>query len=184
MITASCAEWFLHSFSQFLLVIFLLYCSLRVLDHYFCDELVSRSLPVRAWWPDDFCGLADTLHCHLIYGLILLCRESLQSSLHLQFPHHCDNPLPLWQSFFLFAPLCFIWIKPAINISEDKEVALFALSLLTCLTLLCTLINMEMKNTIKKLWCHITGRKEINWKTSPIFTIELVDYMTSLLWNL
>ena len=37
MIAASCAGGFLHSFGQFLLAIFLHYCSPNKIDHYFCN---------------------------------------------------------------------------------------------------------------------------------------------------
>ena len=54
-------------------------------------------------------------------------------------------------------------IRPATTLPEDKVFALFYTIISPMFNpLIYTLINMEMKNSIKKLWCHITVRKEMN----------------------
>jgi len=62
-----------------------------------------------------------------------------------------------------FAPLFFIYIRPATTLPEDKVFALFYTTIAPMLDpLIYTLRNLEMKNDIKKFWCHIAVRKEMN----------------------
>ena len=62
-----------------------------------------------------------------------------------------------------FVPLFFIYIRPATTLPEDKVFALFYTIIAPMLNpLIYTLRNLEMKNDIKKFWCHITVRKEMN----------------------
>ena len=56
-------------------------------------ELVSLSLPTRASWACWLLWSCWYPSCDLVHCQVLLCRESPQSSLNLQFPHHCGGPL-------------------------------------------------------------------------------------------
>ena len=98
MIAACCAGGFLRSFGQFLLAIFLPYCGpcvsfAEIGLHWHHQNWSPCHCQLGPHGPGDFCGLVDILHCDLVHCQVLLCRESPQNSLHLQFPQHCGGPL-------------------------------------------------------------------------------------------
>ena len=60
-----------------------------------------------------------------------------------------------------FAPLVFIYIRPATTLPEDKVFALFYTVIAPVLNpLIDALRNMGMKNAVKKLWGHVMGSED------------------------
>lgn len=176
MIAASCAGGFLHSFGQFLLAIFLPYCGPNEIDHYFCDVYPLLKLACTDTSRIGLLVIANSGLMSLVifvvllisYAMILYTVRSYSVKNRRKALSTCSSHITVVALFF--APLFFIYIWPATILPEDKVFTLFYTIIASMLNpLIYTLRNMEMKKAIKKLWCHITGRKEMNWKISLIF---------------
>ncbi|XP_004683572.1 PREDICTED: olfactory receptor 4P4-like [Condylura cristata] len=168
MIAASCAGGFLHSFGQFLLAVFLPYCGPNEIDHYFCDvypllELActdTRRIGLLVIANSGVMGLVTFVVLLISYVVILYTVRSYSAENRRKALSTCSSHVTVVVLFF--APLLFIYIRPATTFPEDKIFALFYTILAPMLNpLIYTLRNMEMKNAIKRLWHRIIGRKEI-----------------------
>ncbi|XP_058383600.1 olfactory receptor 4P4-like [Diceros bicornis minor] len=169
VIAASCARGFLHSFGQFLLAIFLPYCGPNEIDHYFCDVYPLLKLActdtsrigLLVIANSGLMGLVTFVVLLLSYTVILHTVRSTSAENRYKALSTCSSHITV--VVFFFAPLLFIYIRPATTLPEDKVFALFYTIIAPMLNpLIYTLRNMEMKNAIKKLWCRMIGSKEIN----------------------
>lgn len=169
MIAACCAGGFLHSFGQFLLAILLPYCGPSEIDHYFCDvypllklactDTTRMGLLVVA--NSGLMGLVTFVVLLMSYAVILHTVRSYSVENRRKALSTCSSHITVVVLFF--APLFFIYIRPATTLPEDKVFALFYTIIAPMLNpLIYTLRNLEMKNAIKKLWCHIAVREEMN----------------------
>lgn len=169
VIAASCAGGFLHSLGQFLLAIFLPYCGPNEIDHYFCDvypllklactDTARIGLLVVA--NSGLMGLVTFVVLLISYSVILHTVRSSSVESRRKALSTCSSHITVVALFF--APLFFIYIRPATTLPEDKLFALFYTIIAPMLNpLIYTLRNLEMKNAIKKLWCHITIKEEMN----------------------
>ena len=169
MIAASCAGGFLHSLGQFLLAIFLPYCGPNEIDHYFCDvypllklactDTARIGLLVVA--NSGLMGLVIFVVLLISYTVILHTVRSSSVESRRKALSTCSSHITVVALFF--APLFFICIRPATTLPEDKLFALFYTIIAPMLNpLIYTLRNLEMKNAIKKLWCRIAIREEMN----------------------
>ena len=169
MIAASCTGGFLHSFGQFLLAIFVLCCGPNEIDHYFCDvypllklactDAARIGLLVIA--NSGLMGLVTFVVLLISYAVILYSVRSYSVENRRRALSTCSSHITVVVLFF--APLFFIYIRPATTLPEDKVFALFYTIIAPMLNpLIYTLRNLEMKNAIKKLLCHIAVRKEMN----------------------
>ncbi|XP_061011652.1 olfactory receptor 4P4-like [Dama dama] len=169
MIAACCAGGFLHSFGQFLLAILLPYCGPNEIDHYFCDvypllklactDTTRISLLVVA--NSGLMGLVTFVVLLMSYAVILYTVRSYSVENRGKALSTCSSHITVVVLFF--APLFFIYIRPATTLPEDKVFALFYTIIAPMLNpLIYTLRNLEMKNAVKKLWCHIAVREEMN----------------------
>ena len=169
MIAASCAGGFLHSLGQFLLAIFLPYCGPNEIDHYFCDvypllklactDTARIGLLVVA--NSGLMGLVTFVVLLISYTVILHTVRSSSVESRRKALSTCSSHITVVALFF--APLFFIYIRPATTLPEDKLFALFYTIIAPMLNpLIYTLRNLEMKNAIKKLWCRIAIREEMN----------------------
>ena len=169
MIAASWAGGFLHSLGQFLLAIFLPYCGPNEIDHYFCDvypllklactDTARIGLLVVA--NSGLMGLVTFVVLLISYSVILHTVRSSSVESRRKALSTCSSHITVVALFF--APLFFIYIRPATTLPEDKLFALFYTIIAPMLNpLIYTLRNLEMKNAIKKLWCHITIKEEMN----------------------
>ncbi|XP_040860018.1 olfactory receptor 4P4-like [Ochotona curzoniae] len=162
MIAASCAGGFLHSFGQFLLAILLPYCGPNEIDHYFCDVYPLLKLACTDTSRIGFLVIANsgvmgtvTLVVLLIsYGVILYTVRRYPVENRRKALSTCSSHITVVVLFF--APLLFVYIRPAITFPEDKVFALFYTIIAPMLNpLIYTLRNTEMKNAIRTLWCRI-----------------------------
>ncbi|XP_057585344.1 olfactory receptor 4P4-like [Hippopotamus amphibius kiboko] len=169
MIAASCAGGFLHSFGQFLLAVFLPYCGPNEIDHYFCDVYPLLKLActdtsrigLLVIANSGLMGLVTFVVLLISYAVILYTVRSYSIENRCKALSTCSSHVTVVVLFF--APLFFIYIRPATTLPEDKVFALFYTIIAPMLNpLIYTLRNMEMKSAIKKLWCPITGREEMN----------------------
>ncbi|XP_049636689.1 olfactory receptor 4P4-like [Suncus etruscus] len=168
MLAASCAGGFLHSFGQFLLAIFLPYCGPNEIDHYFCDVYPllklactdTRKIGLLVIANSGLMGLVTFVVLLISYAVILYTVRSYSVENRRKALSTCSSHITVVVLFF--APLLFIYIRPATTLPEDKVFALFYTIIAPMLNpLIYTLRNMEMKNAIKKLWCSIIGMKVI-----------------------
>ena len=69
---------------------------------------------------------------------------------------HFQPVVPTSQSVILFfTPVIFVYIRPATTLPEDKVFTLFYTIIVPMLNpLIYTLRNMEMKNSIRRVWCN------------------------------
>ncbi|XP_065801836.1 olfactory receptor 4P4-like [Muntiacus reevesi] len=169
VITACCAGGFLHSFGQFLLAIFLPYCGPNEIDHYFCDvypllklactDTTRIGLLVVA--NSGLMGLVTFVVLLISYAVTLYTVRSYSVENRRKALSTCSSHITVVVLFF--APLFFIYIRPATTLPEDKVFALFYTIIAPMLNpLIYMLRNLEMKNAIKKFWCHIAVREEMN----------------------
>ena len=81
-----------------------------------------------------------------------MCAHILQKAAIKHFP----PVVPTSQSVILFfTPVIFVYIRPATTLPEDKVFMLFYTIIVPMLNpLIYTLRNMEMKNSIRRVWCN------------------------------
>ncbi|XP_057346856.1 olfactory receptor 4P4-like [Manis pentadactyla] len=162
LIAASCAGGFLHSFGQFTLAIFLPYCGPNEIDHYFCDVypllklacMDTRRIGLLVIANSGVMGLVIFVVLLVSYAVILHTVRSYSAENRRKALSTCSSHITVVVLFF--APLLFIYIRPAITLPEDKVFALFYTIIAPMLNpLIYTLRNMEMKNAMKTLWCRV-----------------------------
>uniref|UniRef100_A0A8D2CSF9 Olfactory receptor n=1 Tax=Sciurus vulgaris TaxID=55149 RepID=A0A8D2CSF9_SCIVU len=168
MIAAYCAGAFLHSFGQFLLAVFLPYCGPNEIDHYFCDVYPLLKLACTDTSKIGFLVIANSGLMGMVifvvvlisYAVILYTVRSYSAENRRKAISTCSSHITVVVLFF--APLLFIYIRPATTLPEDKVFALFYTIIAPMLNpLIYTLRNMEMKNAIQKLW-GLSMRKKHN----------------------
>ncbi|XP_008825912.1 olfactory receptor 4P4-like [Nannospalax galili] len=176
LIAASCAGGFLHSFGQFLLAIFLPYCGPNEIDHYFCDVYPLLKLACTDTSKIGFLVIANSGLMGLVtfmvllisYAVILYTVRSYSAVNRRRALSTCSSHITVVVLFF--APLLFIYIRPATTLPEDKVFALFYTIIAPMLNpLIYTLRNMEMKNAIKQLWKHVRRNEESKLKGTTAF---------------
>ncbi|XP_032215744.1 olfactory receptor 4P4-like [Mustela erminea] len=169
MIAASCFGGFLHSFGQFLLAIVLPYCGPNEIDHFFCDVYPLLKLAcadtsrigLLVVANSGLMGLVTFVVLLVSYAVILYTVRSYSAENRHKALSTCSSHITVVVLFF--APLLFIYIRPATTLPEDKVFALFYTVIAPMLNpLIYTLRNMEMKNAIRRLWSRVTGSKDIN----------------------
>ncbi|XP_073096020.1 olfactory receptor 4P4-like [Manis javanica] len=162
LIAASCAGGFLHSFGQFILAIFLPYFGPNVIDHYFCDVypllklacMDTRRIGLLVIANSGVMGLVTFVVLLVSYAVILHTVRSYSAENRRKALSTCSSHITV--VVLLFAPLLFIYIRPAITLPEDRVFALFYTIIAPMLNpLIYTLRNMEMKNAMKTLWCRV-----------------------------
>ncbi|MBZ3874167.1 Olfactory receptor 4P4 [Sciurus carolinensis] len=176
MIGASCAGGFLHSFGQFLLAIFLPYCGPNEIDHYFCDVYPLLKLACTDTRKIGFLVIANSgLMGTVIFVVLLISYAVILSTVRSYSIENRHKALSTCSSHItvvvlFFAPLLFIYIRPATTLPEDKVFALFYTIIAPMLNpLIFTLRNMEMKNAIKKVWGSIMRSKGNRLRDFPAF---------------
>ncbi|MBZ3884011.1 Olfactory receptor 4P4 [Sciurus carolinensis] len=176
MIAASCVGGFLHSFGQFLLAVFLPYCGPNEIDHYFWDVYPLLKLACTDTRKIGFLVIANSgLMGTVIFVVLLISYAVILSTVRSYSIENRCKALSTCSSHItvvvlFFAPLLFIYIRPATTLPEDKVFALFYTVIAPMLNLLIyTLRNMEMKNAIKKVWGSIMRSKGNRLRDFPAF---------------
>ncbi|XP_062951075.1 olfactory receptor 4P4-like [Cynocephalus volans] len=161
ILIASCAGGFLHSLGLFLLTIFLPFCGPNEIDHYFCDVYPLLKLACTDTHKIGFLVIANSGLMGLVIFIVLMASylmilynvrahsaESRRKAL-----STCSSHITVVILFF--APVIFIYIRPAITLPEDKVFTLFYTIIVPMLNpLIYTLRNTEMKNAIRRVWCN------------------------------
>ncbi|XP_008825925.1 olfactory receptor 4P4 [Nannospalax galili] len=161
IIMACCTGGFVHSAGQFFLTAFLPFCGPNEIDHYFCDVYPLLKL---ACSNTHIIGLLVTANSGLIalvtfvvlmlsYFFILYAVRAYSVESRSKALSTCSSHLTVVVLFF--APALFIYIRPARTFPQDKVFALFYTIIAPMFNpLIYTLRNTEMKNALRKVWCH------------------------------
>ncbi|XP_069920473.1 olfactory receptor 4P4 [Oryctolagus cuniculus] len=166
IIIACCTGGFVHSASQFLLTIFLPFCGPNELDHYFCDVYPllklacsnTRIIGLLVIANSGLIALVTFVVLMLSYFLILYTIRAYTAESRSKALSTCGSHITVVVLFF--APALFIYIRPAITFPEDKVFGLFYTIVAPMFNpLIYTLRNVEMKNALRKVWCHQTRLK-------------------------
>ncbi|ELV11976.1 Olfactory receptor 4P4 [Tupaia chinensis] len=171
IIIACCTGGFIHSGSQFLLTIFLPFCGPNEIDHYFCDV---NPLLKLACSDTHIIGLLVIANSGLValvtfvvlmlsYFFILYTIRTYSAESRSKALSTCSSHVTVVVLFF--APVLFIYMRPATTFPEDKIFALFYTIIAPMFNpLIYTLRNMEMKNAMRKVWCHqIPPKQKLNF---------------------
>ncbi|XP_006877636.1 PREDICTED: olfactory receptor 4P4-like [Chrysochloris asiatica] len=161
IILACCTGGFIHSASQFLLTIFLPFCGPNVIDHYFCDVYPLLKLActnthiigILVIVNSGLIALVTFLVLMLSYFYILYTLRAYSVESRNKALSTCSSHITVVVLFFV--PALFIYIRPDTTFPEDKVLALFYTIIAPMFNpLIYTLRNMEMKNAMRKVWCH------------------------------
>ncbi|XP_060484133.2 olfactory receptor 4P4-like [Panthera onca] len=159
IITACCTGAFLHSASQFLLTIFLPFCGPNEIDHYFCDVYPLLKLACTDTYRIGVLVIVDSGLIALLafvilmasYFLILYTIRAYPAESRAKALSTCSSHVTVVILFF--APVLFIYIRPATTLPEDKVFALFYTIIAPMFNpLIYTLRNTEMRDAMKKIW--------------------------------
>nr|XP_003422768.1 olfactory receptor 4P4-like [Loxodonta africana] len=162
LIFACCTGAFLHSFVQCLLTINLPFCGPNEIDHYFCDAYPLLKLACTDTYifgilvvaNSGMMGLVNFLVLMLSYFLILYTVRVYPAKSRNKALSTCSSHITVVVLFF--APILYIYIRPAITFPEDKVFALFYTIIGPMFNpLIYTLRNMEMKTAMRKVGARI-----------------------------
>ncbi|XP_057585893.1 olfactory receptor 4P4-like [Hippopotamus amphibius kiboko] len=158
IIIVCCTGGLIHSASQFLLTIFLLFCGPNEIYHYICDVYALLKLACTDMYG---IGLLVVFNSGLIalvtfvilmvsYFLILHTIRDYPAESRTKALSTCSSHKTVVDLFFV--PVLFIYIRPAETFPEDKLVALFYTIIAPMFnSLIFTLRNLEMKNAVRKV---------------------------------
>ncbi|XP_012383755.1 olfactory receptor 4P4-like [Dasypus novemcinctus] len=150
-----------HSASQFLLTIFLPFCGPNEIDHYFCDVFPLLKLACADTYRigllvivnSGLIALVSFVIVMVSYLLILYTIRAYPAESRSKALSTCSSHVTVVVLFFV--PGLFIYIRPPIIFPEDKVFALLYTIIAPLLNpLIYTLRNLEMKNALRKVWCH------------------------------
>ncbi|KAM9659452.1 olfactory receptor 4P4-like [Trichechus inunguis] len=158
IIIACCTGAFIHSASQFLLIIFLPFCGPNEIDHYFCDVYPllklactnTHRIGLLVIVKSGLIALVTFVILMVSYVLILYTVRAYPAKSRTKALSTCSSHITVVALFFV--PILFIYIRPAVTFPEDKVFALFYTIIAPMFNpLIYTLRNMEMKNAMKKM---------------------------------
>ncbi|XP_061019812.1 olfactory receptor 4P4-like [Dama dama] len=160
ILIASGAGGLLHSLGLFLLAIVLPFCGPNEIDHYFCDAYPLLKLACTDTHKIGFFVIANSglmglgifvvfmaSYILILYNVHTYSAESRHKAL-----FTCSS---ITVVILFFIPVIFVYIRPATTLPEDKVFTLFYTIIVPMLNpLIYTLRNMEMKNSIRRVWCN------------------------------
>ena len=161
ILITSCTGGLLHSLGLFLLAIVLPFCGPNEIDHYFCDAYPLLKLACTDTHKIGFFVIANSGLMGLVifvvlmasYILILYNVRTYFSESHHKALSTCSSHITVMILFFV--PVIFVYIRPATTLPEDEVFTLFYTIIVPMLNpLIYTLRNMEMKNSIRRVWCN------------------------------
>ncbi|KFQ43494.1 Olfactory receptor 4S2, partial [Nestor notabilis] len=156
MVTGSWVGGFMHSIVQTLLTIQLPFCGPNIIDHYFCDAYPLLQLACSDTYAVGIVIVANSGMISLSSFFILVMSYVVILVSVKRIGWHkalstCGSHITMVILFF--GPCTFVYIRPSINLSEDKNIALFYTVIAPMLNpLIYTLRNEEVKSAMTKLW--------------------------------
>ncbi|XP_010019173.1 PREDICTED: olfactory receptor 4S2-like [Nestor notabilis] len=161
MVTGSWVGGFMHSIVQTLLTIQLPFCGPNIIDHYFCDAYPLLQLACSDTYAVGIVIVANSGMISLSSFFILVMSYVVILVSVKRIGWHkalstCGSHITMVILFF--GPCTFVYIRPSINLSEDKNIALFYTVIAPMLNpLIYTLRNEEVKSAMTKLWSRKVG---------------------------
>ncbi|XP_006902337.1 PREDICTED: olfactory receptor 4P4-like [Elephantulus edwardii] len=161
LVFACCAGAFLHSFALFYLTINLPFCGPNEIDHYCCDVYPLLKLACADTYNTGILVVANAGLMGLVSFVVLMLSYFLIFHTIRVYPPKsrskalstCSSHITVVVLFFV--PILFIYIRPATTFPEDKVLTLFFFIIAPMFNpLIYTLRNKEMKNALRKVWCH------------------------------
>ncbi|XP_037695442.1 olfactory receptor 4P4-like [Choloepus didactylus] len=182
IIIACCTGGLIHSANQFLPTIFLPFCGPNEIDHFFCDVYPLLKLACADTYKFGLLIIVNSGVVALVSFVILMVSYFLILYTIRIYPAEsrgkalstCSSHITVVVLFF--APILFIYIRPATTFPEDKVFSLFYTIIAPMFNpLIYTLRNLEMKNALRKVWCHQLFLKRNNLRKALLhFTLGTV----------
>ena len=147
-------------------------CGHRRVDHFLCEMpaligmacVDTMTLEALAFALAIFIILAPLILILVSYGYIARAMLRIKSAAGRKKAFNtCSSHLIVVSLFY--GTIIYMYLQPANTYSQDqgKFLTLFYTIVTPSVNpLIYTLRNLEMKNDIKKFWCHIAVRKEMN----------------------
>ncbi|XP_007519172.1 olfactory receptor 4P4-like [Erinaceus europaeus] len=151
----------IHAIPLFTIAVTLPFCGPNEIDHYFCDifpllKIACMDTYITGVLVIAFSGMVSLVTfvvLFLSYGIILFTLRNQSAEGRRKALSTCWSHITV--VFLFFAPLIFIYLRPPTTFPEDKVFALFYTIIAPMFNpLIYTLRNAEMKNTLRKVWCH------------------------------
>ncbi|XP_027714999.1 olfactory receptor 4P4-like [Vombatus ursinus] len=161
LIVTAWAVAFWHSIAQLLMVLWLPFCGPNQIDHYICDVKPLLKLVCTNTHVVSILVIANNGMVCLVTFLVLLVsyivilynlrthsaegrRKALST---------CGSHIMVVVLFFL--PCVYTYVPPPSDNNNEKEFSVLYTVIAPMLNpLIYTLRNTEMKNAVRKLWCH------------------------------
>ncbi|XP_003802475.1 olfactory receptor 4P4-like [Otolemur garnettii] len=156
-----------HSFPQLSLTIRLPFCGPNEIDHYFCDIFPLLKVACTDTYITGVLVLVNSGLVALVtfvvlfgsYVMILFTLRNHSAEGKQKAFSTCGSHITVVVLFFV--PSIFAYLRPPTTFPEDKVFALFYTIIVPMFNpLIYTLRNMEMKNTLRKVWCQTLYSKE------------------------
>ncbi|KAM6158343.1 olfactory receptor 4P4-like [Rhynchocyon petersi] len=150
-----------HSFPQLFMAILLPYCGPNEIDHYFCDIFPLLKVACTDTYIIGLLVLVNSGMVVLVtfillfvsYVFILFTLRNQSAEGRRKALSTCGSHIAVL--VLLFAPAIFAYLRPPTTFPEDKVLALFYTIIAPMFNpLIYTLRNTEMKNAMRRVWCH------------------------------
>ncbi|XP_007526496.2 olfactory receptor 4P4-like [Erinaceus europaeus] len=151
----------IHALPLFTTAVSLPFCGPNEIDHYFCDifpllKVACTDTYITGVLVIAFSGMVALVTFVVLsfsYGIILFTLRNQSAEGRRKALSTCWSHITVVVLFF--APVIFIYLRPPTTFPEDKVFALFYTIIAPMFNpLIYTLRNAEMKNTLRKVWCH------------------------------
>ncbi|XP_008841887.1 olfactory receptor 142 [Nannospalax galili] len=159
LVSGSWLAGFIHSIIQILITIPLPFCGPNVIDHYFCDLQPLFKLACTDTFMEGVIVMANSGLISVFSLLILVSSYVIiLSNLRNHSAEGRRKALSTCAShitvvILFFGPGTFIYMRPSSTFTVDKLMAVFYTVITPMLNpIVYTLRNVEMKNSMKKLW--------------------------------